>query len=90
MTDPIKAMLEAGWTHDEFMSNVSTSNCETKDILVFSRPKQKPNAYVDFEKLNKAMEEIAVGYWNNKEMKVDAALTKGMDLLRECIKKVEG
>lgn len=76
MSDPIEEMKKAGW---ESVDKLTYRDLNEKEYLMFTRPKQKPNAIVDI----KLLEEIYIG------------LRSGMDyfllsnMLEKAIKNVE-
>ena len=54
MTDPIEEMKKLGWKLAEGRTTYPTETCE---FVAFYREKPKPNAIVDFEALEKYLED---------------------------------
>lgn len=58
MSDPIKEMEKAGWIKVYVASEEYSPDTE---VLTFHKPRQKPNAIVDWEKLEKLKTEWTCG-----------------------------
>lgn len=57
----IEVMKQAGWIVLENELINASQRLSGDDLIIFTRPKQVPNAYVDFEALEQRIKEYSCG-----------------------------